>query len=301
METKTPIILRMHGHFKKEIEKSLIKDLFWNKILPVSKSVASLTYDSGVDINKLSTVYPPVDTEKFRPDLGKDWLRSRIDVGKKDIIILHASRITGSTQSNYLEEKGILTLLKAFSIISQHHKNAKLLIAAALPPPNRKKNYDKSLKKIYEFAELNGIKDKVIVQNFKLGEMPLVYNGVDLFVMASKMESFGLVYTEALACGIPVIGTSVGGIPEIIDNGKTGYLTEPDNPVELSKRMELLLQDEEKRKRMGKRGRKIVEKRFGLKKIIDNLIGVLSSITNKNNNRDNPLKKTKESQQILLI
>ena len=97
--------------------------------------------------------------------------------------------------------------------------------------------------------------------------------------MASRLESFGLVYAEALACELPVVGTSVGGIPEIIDNGKTGYLTEPDNPVELSKRIELLLSDEGKREKMGKRGRKIIEKRFGLRKITDNLIGVLNSLT----------------------
>ena len=94
--------------------------------------------------------------------------------------------------------------------------------------------------------------------------MTYVYNGGDIFVLASKMESFGLVYGEALACGIPVVGTSVGGIPEIIDNGKTGYLTEPDNPVELSKRIELLLHDEDKRKEMGIRGRKTIEKRTSI-------------------------------------
>jgi L-malate glycosyltransferase len=309
METKTPVVLRMHNHFKNDFEESLVKDLFWDKVIPVSRNVSSLAYNSGVEINKISTIYPPINTEIFKPGLGKEWLRSRINVGKKDIVLLHASRITGSVKLDGLKEKGVLNLIKAFSLITQHHKNAKLLIATAMPPPSWKKEYEKSIKRIYEIAELNGVKDRVIVQSFKLEEMPLVYNGSDIYVMASRMESFGLVYAEALACEIPVLGTSVGGIPEIIDSGKTGYLTEPDNPVELSKRLELLLHDEKKRKLMGKRGRKIVEKRFGLNKITDNLVGVLNSIVYKkpkpNGTTTKPKEKKKnnkkqEKQEVLL-
>ena len=76
---------------------------------------------------------------------------------------------------------------------------------------------------------LNNIKNRVSVESFGMDEMPLVYNGSDIFAMASQMESFGLVYAEAMACGIPVVGTSVGGIPEIINNNVAGFLVEPDN------------------------------------------------------------------------
>jgi len=279
METNTPVILRMHTHFTNELQKSLTKDLFWNKIIPVSKSITESTYEIGVNVDRLVTINPPIDTEIFRPKLGKEWLRSRIDVSKKDLIILQASRIVSKEEDDKsLEAKGIITLLKAFSIISPHFKNAKLLIASATPPPTLRKKFEAAKNKIYELAELNGIKDKVIIQPFSLEEMPHVYNGSDIFVMASQMESFGLVYAEALACGVPVVGTSVGGIPEIIDNGKTGYLIEPDLPVELSKRIDWMLQNEKKRSLMGLRGRKEIERRFSVRKITDNLIGVFNSV-----------------------
>tara|TARA_Y100000310_G_scaffold270603_1_gene284573 strand:+ start:9783 stop:11027 length:1245 start_codon:yes stop_codon:yes gene_type:complete len=282
METKVPVVLRMHAHFKREIEKALVKDLFWSRIIPVSKHVAHSAYEVGVKLKKLKTVYPPIDTEIFRPDLGKTWLSSRIDVNKNDLIILHASRITGSKgkESDYLELKGVLTLLKAFSTLAQNHKNIKLLIATGTPPPTWKTEYNKACKKISEIAELNGIKDKVIVQPFKLDEMPYVYNGSDIFVMASQMESFGLVYAEALACGIPVVGTGVGGIPEIIDNEKTGLLVEPDNPVTLSKKIDFLLNNPKIRKGMGIKGRKVIERKFASKKITDNLMGIFESVLN---------------------
>ena len=56
--------------------------------------------------------------------------------------------------------------------------------------------------------------------------MPKVYAGADIFVMASENETFGQVFTEAMAAGTPVIGTNVGGIPEIISENKTGFLIE---------------------------------------------------------------------------
>jgi len=277
IETRIPCVLRVHGHFKETIEKEIVSRLFWKKVLPVSKSVASNVYESGTDVKGISIIYPPIDTEKFNPNMGRGWLRSRIDATDSEILILHASRITGSKRHSYLEEKGILTLLESFSILNKDNKNLKLLIATASPPPNWRKDFEKAKTKIIEIAELHGIKNKIIVQEFKLEEMPFVYNGSDIFVMASKTEAFGLVYAEALSCGIPVIGTSVGGIPEIIDNGKTGYIINPENPVELSKIIQFLINNEEKRKKMGLRGSEIIEKRFGLKKTMDNFLGVLES------------------------
>jgi len=262
METKTPIILRMHAHFNQDLEKALVKDLFWDKVIPVSKNVSSEAYDIGVKVDKLTTVYPPIDTEIFRPELGENWLSSRIKVNANDTIILHASRITGSKTADYLELKGLLTLLKAFSILNQTNKNIKLLIATGSAPPTWAGEYEKAKKKIFEIAELNGIKNK-----------------------------------EALACGIPVIGTSVGGVPEIIDNGKTGFLVEPDNPVELAKKIQFLINNPKKRKKMGEKGRKIIERRFNVKKTTDNLIGIFNSITNKKG--INPKNKTLPNFQII--
>jgi len=112
--------------------------------------------------------------------------------------------------------------------------------------------------------------------------MSLVYNGSDIFVMASQMESFGLVYAEAMACGLPVIGTSVGGVPEIIINNITGFLVPPDNPVELGKKIEIFITDEKKREKMGKAGMNRIQSRFNVKKTIDRLLGIFQSCIENN-------------------
>jgi len=278
LETGVPAILRMHAHFSKEIEQSLVKDLMWQKIMGVSKSVNNIAYNSGANIEKIALVYPGVDTTLFHPGLNRGWLRNRIGVSDSDFLIMHASRITGSqSNSSYLEAKGVTTLLEAFAIISQKHKNAKLLIAVAKPPTVWEKRFDLEIKRIKDLAEINGIKNKVIIRSFELSDMPNVFNGIDLFVMASEMESFGLVYAEAMACGIPVIGTSVGGITEIIDNNLNGFLVEPKKPVELAKKIDIIISDPEKRKQMGINGINKIKNKFELKKMVDRLLGVFTS------------------------
>ncbi|MDD4354135.1 MAG: glycosyltransferase family 4 protein, partial [Candidatus Nanoarchaeia archaeon] len=122
-----------------------------------------------------------------------------------------------------------------------------------------------------------GIKNKVIIESFGLQDMPNVYNGCDIFVMASQMESFGLAYAEAMACGIPVIGTSVGGIPEIINNNVNGFLIEPKNSVELAKKIQTLLKNPDMREEMGREGVKKIKHAFRLRKMTDRLLGVFKS------------------------
>ena len=282
LETGIPAILRMHAHFNREIEKSLVKDLMWSKIITVSKSVNKEAYNAGVRVKKLIVGYPGVDTEFFRPCLGKDWLRKRIGVSENDILILHASRITGSKKSLYLEFKGVTTLLESFSILAQKYKNIKLLIATARPSKIWEKDFDNATQKIKDLAEIHGFGNKIIVQPFELQEMPLVYNGSDIFVMASQMESFGLVYAEAMACGLPVIGTSVGGVPEIIINNTTGFLLDPDSPVELQKKIEIFIKEEKKREKMGQAGMERIQNRFNVKKTTDRLVGIFQSCIENN-------------------
>ena len=66
---------------------------------------------------------------------------------------------------------------------------------------------------------------------------------------------------EALACEVPVVATDVGGIPELIINGETGYLVPAKNPLELSEKVNKLLGDENQREKMGKFGRKSIIQR----------------------------------------
>ena len=89
----------------------------------------------------------------------------------------------------------------------------------------------------------------------------------DIFVAPSLYESFGLVFLEAMRWGTPVVGTNVGGIPEIVINGESGVLVSPGNHAELAAAMTSLLLDEGKRRHLGAAGRQRVEEIFSAERM----------------------------------
>ena len=86
----------------------------------------------------------------------------------------------------------------------------------------------------------------------------------DLFVAPSLYESFGLVFLEAMRWGTPVIGTTAGGIPEVVEDGESGVLVPPSQPCQLARAIVGLLRDEDRRRHLGEAGRRRVETYFTL-------------------------------------
>ncbi|MBX4212176.1 glycosyltransferase family 4 protein [Candidatus Pacearchaeota archaeon] len=281
LEKGIPLVLTSHSFISehdiyKHTKLFMIKSLLWDRIISVSAALAEFLFKEGVGIDKISMVIPPVDTEKFRPDLGKEWLRSRIDISDGDFLIAHASRIDTIPVA---EEKGVFTLLNALALIKE--KNVKVIFAAAPTAPFAEPEKKATIEHILQTAKLLGIGKRVIVRTFNPDEMPLLYNGADLFVMASRMESYGMVYAEAIASGLPAIGTTVGGVPEVIENGKSGELIPPDNPVELAKTIENLVRNPELLRNMASYGREMIIQRQNIDKIARKLLGVYESTIQK--------------------
>jgi len=257
-----PLVLRAHSFAGTEMEAALAGGLFWEKIMCVSKSVATDFFNKGINVNKLDTQYPGVDIKDFKPGLNNHWLTNKLGISENSKIILHASRITDRSKEDILKEKGITILLDAFSKLAPKNDNLILLIAVARPPKKFKDQFHLALDKLNGYIQLNNLTGKVICKEFELGDMPRVFNGSDIFVLASENETFGLVFLEAMACGTPVIGTNIGGIPEVITDDYNGFLIEPNNPSLLTQKIEKLLYDEENRKKFIKNALKTVRRKF---------------------------------------
>ncbi|MCA9323143.1 MAG: N-acetyl-alpha-D-glucosaminyl L-malate synthase BshA [Planctomycetes bacterium] len=90
----------------------------------------------------------------------------------------------------------------------------------------------------------------------------------DLFVLPSLYESFGLAALEAMACGVPVVASHAGGLPEVIVEGETGALAPPADPVALARVIQRLLADRPALKAMGKAARRLAEQKFSLERIL---------------------------------
>ncbi len=94
-------------------------------------------------------------------------------------------------------------------------------------------------------------------------DIPAAMNELDVLVCCSHAETFGLCVAEAMACGKPVVATRVGGVPEVMDNGVTGLLVPPNDPMSLADAVAQLLQDSQWRTEMGRCGRDRTMRLFG--------------------------------------
>jgi len=128
------------------------------------------------------------------------------------------------------------------------------------------------------YIKLHNIEKQTILQPFKLHEMPDVYRASDVFVLPSENETFGQVFIEAMSCGLPVIGTKVGGIPEIISDSYNGYLIQPNDASMLAQRIEKLVNDQETRERFIKAGIKTVHNNFTSEKQFTNFHTMLETM-----------------------
>ena len=281
IESNVPLILTLHSFIQEDeyasLKIGLMKNLHWQKIISVGSNLAESMYNLGAESDDLVIIPPPVDIEKFNDGLSKKWLRSRVGIGENETLILHAGRVDSPKVA---EEKGVFTLLKALASIKD--KDVKVLFACPAAIPAFQQRKDETIDKIKKTAKLLKVDNRIFIETFDQDEMHHVYSGADLYVMASQMESFGLVFAEALACGIPVIGTSVGGIPEIIEDGKSGELVPPNDHVQLSKTIRKVLNNRERMKKMGQNGRKHVEENFELDRVCRSILGTCESVIKRN-------------------
>jgi glycosyltransferase involved in cell wall biosynthesis len=152
-----------------------------------------------------------------------------------------------------VEKKGLDILLRALQRLHQTDFPLKLLLVGDGPLRPQLQDLAGSLG-ISESVAFLGEKERADVVR--------LLNGCEVFVLPSRSEPFGIAILEAMACKKPVVATSVGGIPEIIESGQNGILVEPDNPQALAEALVTLLKNDALRKRFASNGYESVLERF---------------------------------------
>jgi L-malate glycosyltransferase len=151
------------------------------------------------------------------------------------------------------EKKGIDILLHATKRLQEVEPLLQIALVGDGPLRGQLEGLALSLG-VHERVEFLGWKGRAQVAE--------LLHGCEIFVLPSRSEPFGIVILEALACKKPVVATTVGGIPEIIENGKNGILVEPDNPDTLAEALIALLKNPALRQAIARNGQMTVHKRF---------------------------------------
>ena len=129
-------------------------------------------------------------------------------------------------------------------------------------------------------AEQKGVKDSTIFVG-KQANIPDYLGVADIFLLPSELESFGLAALEAQACELPVIATRIGGIPEVVADGESGFLSEVGDVEKMSADTIRLLRDNEMREAFGKRGRELAVERYSTEQIIPQYISFYEAVLNR--------------------
>jgi phosphatidylinositol alpha-1,6-mannosyltransferase len=202
-----------------------------------------------------------VDSKKFNPRYNTTELAKKYSITGNTIVLFVGWLIA---------RKGPGILLRAIPLIKDK-RNVRFLFIGP----------DHGLKdKLSQMIEDYHLRDDVILLG-EVSDEELVrfYALADIFIFptVAETEGFGIVAAEAMASETPVIGSKIAAIPEVVVDGKTGILVEPNDPVELAKAIDKLLKDEILRKEMGKEGRKWVKSKFNWEKISEEVIEVYRS------------------------
>ncbi len=201
---------------------------------------------------KVVQFYNGVDTERFFPALRSS---------SKQVIIGTVGRLSA--------EKDQMTLLKAFVHLKKLVNDGfdiHLLIVGDGPLMTEIEQYIKD-EDIDNVVELVGEVDDTSKQLRRM----------DIFVLPSLGEGISNTILEAMACGLPVVATNVGGNPELIRDGGTGYLVAPDDPVSMAKAIKRYLTDTDVGSRHGAAGRKLVEERFSIGCMVGRYVSLYDS------------------------
>jgi len=193
------------------------------KIIAVSHFTKwELTNYYKIPASKIQVIHNGVDINKFKPATDKRKAKAELGFNPDDIAIVSVGRLYA--------RKGLFTLIESMPAVTKRFPNAKFIISG--------KGQSDEMNKLIAYAEKLGVKDNIVFTGYYPDKkLPKLYQAADVFAFSTFYEHHPFAVLEALATGLPVVTTKVGGIPETIDNGKNGFLVDTFNPNQFSDRI----------------------------------------------------------------
>jgi glycosyltransferase involved in cell wall biosynthesis len=257
--TETPALATVHGRYL-GIRDLEIHKLMHTHLCVVCKSAYFQGLTLGVPPSKLRFIPNGVDTQVFRPGPRNGYLHSQLKIPPDVPLVGFVGRLS--------PEKGPSNFIKIASIAHNKIRDCHFVLVGD-GPIRQKIEEDIDSLGMEKFIHLVGLQS----------DMPAVYGSLDLVVSTSHSEAMPLAILEAMASGLPVIATNVGGVIDLIEEGQTGLLNSFDDFDGIARHIVLLMTDQSLRMRMGAGARKRIEKNFELNNIVSQTSELLKSLT----------------------
>lgn len=208
---------------------------------------------------KISVVPCGFNPGEFQP-FDRREARRKLGLPETGRILLQLGRM--------VPRKGVDTVIKALGHLPHHSAEKVRLVIVGGNSDEPDPRLTPEIGRLQEIARATGVADLILFTGRKSRELlRYYYSAADIFITTPWYEPFGITPLEAMACGIPVIGSDTGGIKYSVAHGRTGYLVPPKAPADLASKIDQLLKDVRLAEQMGKRALRRVHKLFTWKKV----------------------------------
>lgn len=259
-ELNVPMIFTWHIPFTDIIpadwREFLVRYMkYYDRIIFSTDEYVRTAIESGLDADKVVKINPFIDTDEYCLDCKESDFREKYGIPKDHNIVLCVSRID--------PRKGQEYLIAAMAEVVKKHPDTSCIFIGNGSLTKKIIGRTNRLEELEGLVRVYGLEDQVkFLGKVSQNDLMKAYDACDMLVLPSINEGFGLVISEAMCFGKPVIGSNIGGIPEQIVDGVNGYLFKPMDHIELASCINMLLEHPELRAKMGKAGKKIVNDRF---------------------------------------
>lgn len=244
-----------------------ISDNLWNRmrfrklcdhVIAISQGIHNVLLEGGVPKNRLSMVHSGVDTSQYQESRERAWFEAEFGVRQDDIAI--------GVVAQLIERKGHAFLLKAMPEILHRFPNCRLLFFG-------KGAAEAELRQLAKDMNLDGL----IFAGFRQ-DMPRVYPNLDLLVHPAQIEGLGVSLLQAAVSGVPIVAAKAGGIPEIVIDGRTGWLIPPSDVTAIEQAVCSALADPTGAKRRAQDARSHVDANFSIEQMVEGNLRVYQEL-----------------------
>jgi glycosyltransferase involved in cell wall biosynthesis len=239
-----------------------------NAFVAISSEVDTELRTQGVNPALIKMIPNSVDTRRFRPakPQTRDELRQKLGIPARDKIVIFTGRL--------VSYKGLPLLLRVWRDIQRNHEGVGLLLVGSGGQDIH--NCEAELK---EYVSAYGLKDSV---HFTGGVQNVheYLQASDIFVFPTENEAFGISLIEAMACGLPVISTNVGGVKDILQNQQNGVAVQPGDFQGLYDALDALITDSSLSARLGRAAWQTVQNKYSAETVTQQYAKLFRRISN---------------------
>ena len=228
------------------------RNMLCHRLIAISESVRQEMLACGADSRKTVTVYNAIDLARFSRGGTKEFDAERPVIG-------NVARIDSAV-------KGQDVLIRATAALRDRYPGLRCLLAGAADEAHRED--ERALRKLAEDLDM----EENVIFLGNVGNIPEFLEKIDIFVLPSRSEGFGISLVEAMAMGVPCVASSLDGPAEVLCNGKYGQMFRVGDPEDLAEQLANMIENLDFYKKEAERAVKAVRELYDIRRMCDSLL-----------------------------